>query len=37
LSQAEGVEMVLDMQKIIAQLQEKLAIAAGKSRTTSQT
>ncbi len=38
LSQAEGVEMLLDRQKIIAQLQEKLAIAAaGKSRTTSQT
>jgi hypothetical protein len=37
LSQAERVEMVLDLQKIIAQLQEKLAIAAGKSPTTSQT
>ena len=37
LSQAEGVEMLLELQKIIAQLQEKLAIAAGKSRTTSQT
>ena len=38
LGQAEGVEMLLDRQKIIAQLQEKLAIAAaGKSRTTSQT
>ena len=37
LSQAEGVEMVLDLQKIIAQLPEKLAIAAGKSRITSQT
>lgn len=37
LSQAEGVEMVLDLQKIIAQFQAKLAIAAGKSRTTSQT
>ncbi len=37
LSQAEEVEMLLDLQKIIAQLQEKLAIAAGKSRTTSQT
>jgi hypothetical protein len=28
--------MVLGLQKIIAQLQEKLAIATGKSRTTSQ-
>ncbi|MEG4393125.1 DUF6444 domain-containing protein [Microcoleus sp. BROC3] len=37
LSQAELVEMVLGLQKIIAQLQEKLAIATGKSRTTSQT
>ena len=30
LSQAELVEMVLGLQKIIAQLQEKLAIATGK-------
>jgi hypothetical protein len=37
LSQAEGVEMVLGLQKIIEELQEKLAIATGKSRTTSQT
>ena len=37
LSQAEGVEMVLGQQKIIEELQEKLAIATGKSRTTSQT
>ena len=37
LSQAELVEMVLGLQKIIAQLQKKLAIATGKSRTTSQT
>ena len=37
LSQAEGVEMVLGRQKIIEELQEKLAIATGKSRTTSQT
>ena len=37
LSQAELVEMVLGLQKIIAQLPEKLAIATGKSRTTSQT
>src|SRR4028118_249658 len=36
LSQAEGGEMLLDLQKIIAQLQEKLAIAAGKSRPPSQ-
>ena len=37
LSQAELVEMVLGLQKIIEELQEKLAIAEGKSRTTSQT
>ena len=37
LSQAELVEMVLGVQKIIEELQEKLAIATGKSRTTSQT
>ena len=36
-SQAELVEMVLGLQKIIEELQEKLAIATGKSRTTSQT
>ena len=37
LSQAELVEMVLGLQKIIEELQEKLAIVTGKSRTTSQT
>lgn len=37
LSQAQLVEMVLGLQKIIEELQEKLAIATGKSRTTSQT
>ena len=37
LSQAELVEMVLGLQKIIEELQEKLAIATGKGRTTSQT
>ena len=37
LSQAEGVEMVLGLQKIIEELQEKLAIATGKNQTTSQT
>lgn len=37
LSQAELVEMVLGLQKIIQELQEKLAIATGKSQTTSQT
>src|SRR6476469_2375195 len=37
LSQSELVEMLLGLQKIIAELQEKLAIATGKSRTTSQT
>ncbi|MEG5067552.1 transposase [Microcoleus sp. B3-A4] len=37
MSQAEGVEMVLGLQKIIEELQEKLAIATGKRRTTSQT
>ena len=31
------VEMVLGLQKIIEELPEKLAIATGKSRTTSQT
>lgn len=36
LSQAELVEIVLGLQKIIEELQEKLAIATGKSRTTSQ-
>jgi transposase len=35
LSQAELVELVLGLQKIIEELQEKLAIATGKSRTTS--
>ena len=37
LSQAELVELVLGLQKIIQELQEKLAIATSKSRTTSQT
>jgi transposase len=37
LSQAELVELVLGLQKIIQELREKLAIASGKSRTTSQT
>jgi transposase len=37
LSQAELVEVVLGLQKIIQELQEKLAIATGKSRTNSQT
>lgn len=37
LSQAELVELVLGLQKIIQELQEKLAIAKGKSRTTSKT
>jgi transposase len=37
LSQAELVELVLGLQKIIQELQEKLAIATGKSRTNSQT
>jgi transposase len=37
LSQAELVELVLGLQKIIQELQEKLAIATDKSRTTSQT
>ncbi|MEG3989087.1 IS66 family transposase [Microcoleus sp. S28C3] len=37
LSQAELVEMVLGLQKIIEELQEKLAIATGKNQTTSQT
>ena len=37
LSQAELVELVMGLQKIIQELQEKLAIATGKSRTTSQT
>jgi len=31
LSQVEGVEMVLGLQKIIEKLQEKLAVARGKS------
>jgi hypothetical protein len=37
LSQAELVEMVLGLQKILEELQEKLAIATGKNQTTSQT
>ncbi len=37
LSQAELVEMVLRLQKIIEELQEKLAIATVQGRTTSQT
>jgi transposase len=37
LSQAELVEMVMGLQKRIEELEEKLAIATGKSRTTSQT
>ena len=37
LSQAELIEMVLALQKIIEELQEKLAIATANSRTTSQT
>ena len=37
LSQAELVELVLGLQKIIQELQEKLAIANGKSRTNSKT
>ncbi|MEG4583605.1 IS66 family transposase [Microcoleus sp. MON1_C5] len=37
LSQAQLVEMVLGLQKIIEELQEKLAIATGKGRTTSKT
>jgi transposase len=37
LSQAELVELVLGLQQVIQELQEKLAIATGKSRTTSQT
>ena len=37
LIQAELVEMVLGLQKIIEELQEKLAIATGKNQTTSQT
>ena len=37
LSQAELVELVLGMQKIIEELQEKLAIATGKNRTNSKT
>ena len=36
LSQSELVEVVLGLQKIIEELQEKLAIAEGKGRTTSQ-
>jgi transposase len=35
LSQAELVEMVLGLVKVIEELQEKLAIANGKSRTNS--
>ena len=37
LSQAELVELVMGLQKIIEELQEKLAIATGKNQTTSQT
>ncbi len=37
LSQAELVELVVGLQKIIQELQEKLARATGKNRTTSQT
>ena len=37
LSQAELVELVLGLQKIIEELKEKLAIATGKSRTSSKT
>lgn len=37
LSQAELVELVLGLQKIIEELQEKLAIATGKSKTNSKT
>ena len=37
LSQAELVELVLGLQKIIEELQEKLAIATSKSRTNSKT
>jgi len=37
LSQAELVELVLRLQKIIEELKEKLAIATGKSRTNSKT
>ena len=37
LSQAELVELVLGLQKIIEELQEKLAIATGKNRTNSKT
>lgn len=37
LSQAELVELVLGLQKIIEELKEKLAIATGKSRTNSKT
>jgi LPS O-antigen subunit length determinant protein (WzzB/FepE family) len=37
LSQTELVKLVLGLQKIIQELQENLAIATGKSRTTSQT
>ena len=35
LSQAELVDLVLELKKIIEELQEKLAIATGKSRTNS--
>ena len=37
LSQAELVELVLGLKKIIEELQEKLAIANGKGRTNSKT
>ena len=37
LSQAELVDLVLELKKIIEELQEKLAIATGKSRTNSKT
>jgi transposase len=37
LSQTELVELVLGMQKIIQELQEKLAIASGKNKTNSKT
>ncbi len=37
LSQAELVDLVLELKKIIEELPEKLAIATGKSRTNSKT
>ena len=37
LSQAELVELVLGLQKIIEELQEKLLVATGKNRTNSKT